>query len=228
MDEFNLEPAQPEDVQIELSDQRTAQLQRALIPGLIMLLLLVIVGVYLLFFSTTEKLTAQLIDFNIMRTPATAVISVINKMDDQAVINRIYPIYFGRENAGSYTKPINAAIEGVSLPLVLNPNEVRVLKLTFRVEKKDLDLYCDPLKDSTYAIISRGEPLQGQLEGNLGIGWEVHDPDGNAFTNNARLFYYILTPTPAGFKDPTSLTRSGILSTDPFELCTQEVLQESN
>ena len=104
----------------------------------------------------------------------------------------------------------------------MNPGEERVIKIKFSIDKSNLDLYADKLKDSSHIVASQNGALPGQLEGSLGLGWTVTDANGEVYTNLARLASYILTPTPPEFADRTALTHSWLLSDEPFELCTNE------
>ena len=231
MDELKLEPLEPLDLQepkngkVVVSGMQRWNFRRLILPiGLLLGILLVIVT-YLLVAPESGKLTAQVFRFDILHTPETAmaVVSISNKQDKQSIIVQVYPVIFGKEYSGLYARSIEGAIiEGTSFPLVLNPGEVRVLKINFPIQKKDLDLYADKLKDSSHIITFRDGPPPGQLQGFLGLGWRVVDADGKNYTNTARIASYILTPTPPEFADPTALTHSWIISDDPFELCTQE------
>jgi hypothetical protein len=196
-------------------------LRRLIIPAGIVIGILIAVGIYLLVAPDSEKLVAQALKFDIPN-PGLAVISISNKQGQQSIIAEMYPVFFGKKYSSTYAKSINATIEGTKLPLILNPGEVRVLKIHFSIEKKDLDQYADQLMDSTHIVVFQNGPPPGQLEGFVGLGWRVVDADGQNYTNTARLAYYVLTPSPHGFADPTSLTRSGLISDDPFELCKQE------
>jgi hypothetical protein len=234
MDESKLEPLEPLDIQEPKEGQAVSSgiqrwnLKRLILPAGIVLGILLIAVIYLLISPVSEKLVAQIFRFDIPK-PSMIVISISNKQERQAIIAEMYPVFFGKENSGIYTKSIEGStIEGISLPLVLNPEEVRVLKIHFKVTKKELDQYADQLKDSSHIVISKNGPLPGQLEGNLGLSWKVADADGKKYTNTARLAYYILTPNPPGFADSTSLTRSWVLSDEPFELCTQEDIANKN
>jgi hypothetical protein len=228
MDELNMGPLEPLDLQEPKEGQTVTtgiqrwNFRRLILPAGIVLGILLAVGIYLLVAPASEKLIAQVFRFDIP-DPAMVVISISNKQNQQAIIVQLYPVFFGKEHSGLYSRSIEGAtIEGTSLPLVLNPGEVRVLKIHFTVEKKDLDQYADRLKDSSHIVVFQDGPPPGQLEGHLGLGWRVVDADGKNYTNTARLAYYVLTPSPPGFADPTSLTRSWTLSDEPFELCTQE------
>ncbi len=229
MDELNLEPLEPEEIQVDEVNQSKSWIKQAIILGFGTLILLVIVGIgfYSLFFSPSDELIAQPVDFNITNEPAVAVLSVFNKGNRQITLAKISPVYYERGHSASIAGYIDAVIENDTLPRVLNPEEVRLIRLTFRVEKKDLDAHCRPLTDSSHAVTFQEGPPQGQLEGNLGLSWEVLDADGKSYTNNARLFYYTLVPSPPGYQDTTTLIRSGLISLDPFELCTEGVAEAS-
>lgn len=135
----------------------------------------------------------------------------------------MYPVFFGKEYSSLYARSIEkSTIEGVILPLIMNPGEVRMLKIHFSIEKSNLDNYADKLKDSSHIIIFKDGPPPGQLQGSLGLGWKVVDADGENYTNTGRIVSYILTPTPVGFADRTALTHYWIISDEPFELCTNE------
>jgi hypothetical protein len=234
MDELKLESLEP----LEKAEHKENQVatppapvvkrwnvRRWFLPAGIVLLILFVFGIYLLIAPASDKLVAQVFRFEIRHKPDTArvVMSIANRQEKQAIIVQLYPVLFGNENFGLSSRSIECAtIESVSLPFVLNPDEVRTLKINFSIEKKELDKCADKLKDSSHIVIFQNGPLPRQLEGFLGLGWRVVDGDGNNYTNTARLAYYILTPTPLGFKDSTALSRSWILSDDPFELCTQE------
>jgi hypothetical protein len=234
MDELKLEPLEP----LENAEHKENQVvtppapivkrwnvRRWFLPAGIVLFILFVFGIYLLIAPASDKLVAQVFRFEIRHKPDTArvVMSIANRQEKQAIIVQLYPVLFEKENIGLSSRSIEGAtIESVSLPLVLNPNEVRTLIIIFSIEKKDLDQYAGGIKDSSHIVIFKNGTLSGQSEGFLGLGWKVVDADGNNYTNTARLAYYILTPTPPGFKDSTVLTRSWTLSDDPFELCTQE------
>jgi hypothetical protein len=221
-DEFNYEPLKPEDIQIEDSNRPKIWLRQALIPGSIALIVIAAIGIYFLKIKVPEKLIAQPLEFNLIHDSATAVISITNQMDEQAVVGRMYPVYIGKGQSHSYAKSINVIMEGASLPLIILPNEMRIIQLKFQVDKKDLALYGDTLRDSSHVVMYHDVPLKGQLEGSLGIGWDVIDSEGKSYANNTRLVYYVLAPSPEGFKELKSFIRSGLLSEDPFELCVQE------
>ena len=66
----------------------------------------------------------------------------------------MYPVFFGKEYSSLYARSIEkSTIEGVILPLIMNPGEVRMLKIHFSIEKSNLDNYADKLKDSSHIII---------------------------------------------------------------------------
>jgi len=230
MDELNLEPLEPlelpepKEKQVVASGTQRWNLRRLILPVGIVLGILLAVGIYLLVAPASEKLVAQVFRFEISTTPnpAIVVISISNKQEQQAIIAELYPVFFAKKYSSLYAGSIESTIEGTSLPLVLNPGEVRVLKIHFSITKKDLDQYADQLRDSSHIVVFQNGPPAGQLEGFLGLGWKVVDADGKNYMNTARLAYYVLTPSPPGFADPTCLTRSWTLSDEPFELCTQE------
>jgi hypothetical protein len=231
MDELKLEPLEPFEVQEPKAKQADASgiqpwnLKRLILPAGIVLGIFLVVGIYLLFAPASEKIMAQVFNYGISITPdvATIVMSISNKQDKQAVIVTLYPLIYGREHSGMYARSIEGStIEGITLPLVLNPGEVRMLKIKYSIEKKYLDQNAGELKDSSHIVNFQNGPPPGQLEGTLGLGWRVVDADGKDYTNLARVTSYILTPTPSGFSDPTSLTHYWIISDEPFELCTNE------
>lgn len=230
MDELNLEPlkplesSEPKENQVEPSGTQRWNYKRLIIPAGILLSILLAALIYLIVAPAPEKIIAQVFRYDIVTTPDTArvVLSISNKEDKRSTIVQLYPVIFGREHAPVYSRSIErATIEEIKLPLALNPGEVRVLKINFFIKKKDLDECADKLKDSSHIVVFQNGPPPGQLEGFLGLGWLVVDGEGRNYTNTARLAYYVLTPTPPGFADPTALTRSWILSDEPFELCTQ-------
>ncbi len=231
MDELNLEPLEPFEVQEPEVKQVAAPVKpprnfrRLILPAGIVLGILLAVGIYFLVAPEPDKLIAQVFRFDISVTPDTAkvVMSISNKQDKQAIIVKLYPLFYGKENSEIVARSIEGStIDSTTLPLVLNPGEVRILKIKFSIQKKDLDLYADKLKDSSHIVVFQKGPPPGQLEGTLGLGWSVVDADGGNFTNLARIASYILTPTPPGFADSTALTHYWIVSDDPFELCTNE------
>ncbi len=227
MDELNLEPIEPlepEEIQVDEVNQSKSWIKQAVILGFGAFILLVIVGIgfYFLFFSASDELVAQPVDFNITNDPAVAVFSIFNKGNRPITLAKFSPVYYGRENSSPVAGFIDAAIEGDTLPRIINPDEVRSIRMTFHVEKKDLDANCRPLTDSTHLVTFQDGPPSRQWEGNLGLSWQVLDADGKSYTNNARLLYYTLVPSLPGFQDTTALIRSGLISLDPFELVTQE------
>jgi hypothetical protein len=234
MDELNLEPLEPpepKEKQVVASGMQRWNSWRFILPAGIVLGFLFALGVYQLVAPDAEKLVApapvklvaQVFSFGIIPAPDTsiAVISISNKQERQTIIVQLYPVFFGKKSSPIYSRSIESTIEGISLPLVLNPGEVRVLKLHYSIGKKDLDEYADQLRDSSHMAVFQNGPPPGQLEGFLGLGWRVVDADGKNYTNVARLAYYVLIPSPKGFADPTSLYHSWILSDESFELCTQ-------
>lgn len=227
MDELNLEPLEPEEIQVDEDNRSKLWLKQAIVLGIGALILLTIVGVcfYFLFFSSSDELIAQPVDFNITNDPGVAVFSVFNRGNRPITLEKMNPVYYGRDRSGSVAGYIDAVIQSDTLPRVINPEEVRLIKMTFRVEKRDLDAYCRPLTDSSHVVIFQDGPPQGQLEGNLGLAWQVLDVDGKTYTSNARLLYYTLVPSPPGYQDTTTLIRSGLISLDPFELLTEEAAE---
>lgn len=231
MDELKLEPLEPLEVSESKSKQgdasgiQTWNFRRLILPAGIVLGILLIVGIYLLVAPASEKIMAQVFSYGISIPPktATVVMSITNKQDKQAIIVKLYPLIYGKEHSEIYARSIEGStIEEITLPLVLNPSEVRVLKIKYSIEKKLLDQYACILKDSSHIQVFKDGPPPGQLEGTLGLGWSVVDADGKNYTNLARITSYILTPTPAGFTDPTALAHYWIISDEPFELCTNE------
>ncbi|MCX6120698.1 MAG: hypothetical protein NTX44_03670 [Ignavibacteriales bacterium] len=231
MDDLNLEPLEPFEVQEPEAKQVAAPVKpprnfrRLIFPAGIVLGIFLAFGIYLLVAPEPEKLIAQVFKFDISVTPdkAKVVMSISNKQDKQAIIAKLYPLFYGKENSGIVARSIEGStIDSTTLPLVLNPGEVRILKIKFSIQKKDLDLYADKLKDSSHIVVFKNGPPPGQLEGTLGLGWSVVDTDGKEYTNFAQFASYILTPTPKGFADSTALTHYWIISDDPFELCTNE------
>jgi hypothetical protein len=229
MDDLNLEPLEPEEIQVDEVNQSKSWIKQAIVLGFAALLLLIILGIgfYFLFFSPSDELVAQPVDFNITNDPGVALISVFNRGNRPITLAKISPVYYGREQSSPVAGIIDAVIESDTLPRILNPEEVRLIRMTFHVEKKDLDACCRPLTDSSHAVIFQDGPPKGQLEGDLGLAWQVSDADGKSYSNNARLFYYTLVPSPPGLQDTTLLIRSGLISLDPFELCTQGEAAES-
>jgi hypothetical protein len=206
-------------------------LRRLIIPGGIGLAILLVTGLYLLLAPAPNKLLAQVSRFDVALKPnmTKVVMSITNKDEKPATIFHLYPVFFGKEHSGIYTRTIEGAkIEGGSLPLILNPSEERTINIIFSIEKKDLDQFADVIKDSSHIVVSQNGTPGGQLEGFLGLSWKVVDADGKEYSNTEHLAYYVLMPTPSGFKDPTALTRSWTLSDEPFELCSHEnVVKES-
>jgi hypothetical protein len=229
MDELDLEPLEPGEIQVDEINQSKSWIKQAMILGFGALILLIIVGIgfYFLFFSPSDELIAQPVDFNITNDPAVAIFSVFNRGNREVTLAKMSPVYYGRGHSGGVASYIDAVIQNDTLPRVINPEEVRLIKMTFHVEKKDLDAHCRPLEDSSHMVVFQDGPPEGQLEGNLGLAWQVLDLDGKSYAGNARLFYYTLIPSPPGYQDTTMLIRSGLISLDPFELCTQEEPQES-
>lgn len=237
MDELNLEPleplesAKPGDKRIMPSRPRRWNSPRLMIPAGIVLVILVAIGIYLMVDPAPDppKLIAQVFEYLIVHTPDTArvVMSISNKQDKQAVIVKIYPVYFGKDRSQFYSRSIEErTMEGADLPLVMNPGEVRVLKINFLIRKKDLDEYAGRIKDSAHVRVYADPPAPGQVEGYLGLGWQVVDADGKNFTNDQHIAYYVLKPAPPGFGETTLLDHSWFVSQEPFELCTQIPLAE--
>jgi hypothetical protein len=168
---------------------------------------------------------AQVFQFDILPAPDTgkAVMSITNRQDKQVIITKLYPVLFGKEHAAIYSRSIEGStIQGVILPLVMNPGEVRVIKIVFSIRKEELIEYADKIKDSSYIAVYAGGPLPGQCQGTLGLGWHVVDADGEKYTNTSRTVFYNLAPTPPGFPDPIVLDHWWMVSEEPFELCTNE------
>jgi hypothetical protein len=162
-----------------------------ILPAGIVMGILLAVGIYLLVAPAPEKLVAQVFRFEISTTPnpAIVVISISNKQEQQAIIAALYPVFFGKKYSSLYARSIESTIEGTSLPLVLNPGEVRVLKIHFSITKKDLDQYDDQLWDSSHIVVFRNGPPAGQLEGFLGLGWKVAVADGKNYTNISHIMF---------------------------------------
>jgi hypothetical protein len=231
MDELKLEPLEPLEIQEPNAKQGDASgiepwnFRRLILPAGIVLGILLAVGLYLLIAPASEKLMAEVFKFGISITPdtATVVMSISNKQNKQAIIVKLYPLIYGKEHSGIYARSIEGStIEGTTLPLVMDPGEVRLLKIKYSIEKKDLDQYAGILKDSSHIVVFQNGTPPGQLEGTLGLGWDVVDSDGENYTNIARVTSYILAPTPPGFGDSTALAHYWIISDEPFELCMNE------
>jgi hypothetical protein len=231
MDELKIEPLEPFEVQepekkqVDVPGKPPWNFRRFILPAGIVLGILLAVGIYLLVAPDSEKLIAQVFKFDISVTPdtSTVVMSISNKQDKQAIIAKLYPLFYGKENSGIVARSIEGStIEGTTLPLVLDPGEVRTLKIKFLVEKKDLDRYAGTLKDSSHIVVFQNGAPPGQLEGTLGLGWSVVDADGKNYSNQAQITSFILTPTPPRFADRTTLAHYWIIADDPFELCTNE------
>jgi hypothetical protein len=229
-----LEPLEPLEIieipeqtekQVETSGTKQWNFRRWILPAGIVLLILAAIGIYFLVAPEPDKIIAHVLRFDIAHSPDTSrvLMSISNRQEKQAIILEMYPVFFGKDDSEMISKSIEGlTTRGVSLPLVLNPGEVRTLKISFLIEKKDLDRYAGRLKDSSHVVVFQNGPLPGQLEGFLGLGWRVVDADGSKYTNTQRLAYYVLIPSPPGFTDTTTLARSWTLSEDPFELCTIE------
>jgi hypothetical protein len=234
MDEVNMEPSETleplENLKVQTEQpalSRKPQMEKFLIPGSIALALILVVCIYFIFLTSSEKLIAQPISLNVTSGPATIVISVTNKEGGQATITELSPGYYKNKSADLFSKSISAAIEGKTLPLVINPDEVLTIKMIFYVDKKDLSTYCNSLPDSSHIVISHNGPIKDQLEGYIGLSWKAIDSEGNSYKNHTRLIYYVLTPGSESSTETATLAKSGFISTDPFELCTQEEEEET-
>jgi hypothetical protein len=231
MDDLKLEPlesletAEPSAQQSDTSNIQSWNLRRLILPTALMLGIIFAIGLYLLFAPESEKIMAQVFSYEISIAPkiSTVVVSITNKQDKQAIIEKMYPIIYGNEYSDIHARSIEGStIEGTALPLILNPGEIRILRIKYSVEKSYLDQFAGKLKDSSHIIVFKNGPPAGQLEGTLGLGWSVVDADGENYANFDRITSYILTPTPPGFADRTALTHYWIISGEPFELCTNE------
>lgn len=231
MDELKLEPLEPFEVPEPMANQGGASgkqpwnFRRLILPAALVLGILLIIGIYLLVSPASEKIMAQVFQFDILPAPDTgkAVLSITNRQDKQVIITKLYPVLFGKEHAAMYSRSIEGStIKGVTLPLVINPGEVRVIKIVFSIRKEELIEYADNIKDSNHIAAYAGGPLRGQRQGTIGLGLHVVDADGENYTNTLRTVYYNLAPTPPGFPDPIALDHRWMVSEEPFEFCTNE------
>ena len=218
-----LEPLEPQESKVSQVGARRWNFRQFILTAGVVLVIILAVWIFLPSASEPEKLAAQVFQFGVVPAPnQTAMdVSISNREDDQTIIVQLYPVYLGKEHSGIYARSIDGSrIEGTTLPIVLRPGEVRVLKILFTAEKTDLDEYADKLKDSSLITLFKDGPLPGQLHGYIGLGWRVMDAEGENYMNVKRLAYYVLKPAPPGSLDPTYLDYSSILSEEPFELCT--------
>jgi hypothetical protein len=131
------------------------------------------------------------------------------------------PVYYKRKSNDSISRPINAVIEGKTLPLGIDPEDVNAIKIKFHINKRELAAHCEPIQDSSRIVVSQNGLANNQLEGYLGLSWRVLDSDSNSFSNHIRLVYLVLAPSVEGSEESLSLVKSELILTDPFELCTQ-------
>jgi hypothetical protein len=72
MDEMDLEPLEPGEIQVDEINQSKSWIKQTIILGFGALILLIVVGIcfYFIFFSSSDELIAQPVDFNITNDPA--------------------------------------------------------------------------------------------------------------------------------------------------------------